>query len=347
VSRVRRPGSRRCATAVAVGVAAALLVACGGGGGSGEPDAPDETTPYPLEALLGGHELNAADDLRVEQLTAECMQELGWQYLPNEPADPVGAPAGSEEQIEPGTPEYGARFGYGVVRGYELGGYGVAERAGADTGPVDANEAWVGSLSETEREAYYEALYGDGAADPADPAAKGCANRAYEEVYPPTAADDAAILDRVIELQDRMDDDPTVRSAGEAWSRCMVDAVGPVEFAGQAVISPEEVQTAIESLLYEAMGAEAVAGEADQTRTDVIGSMTLSTGRGVTWYGTPAPIPPERLEDLRRREVDVWTADQRCQEESGLRAAYLAAERQAVAVLLTEFPQLATQAATR
>src|SRR5687767_10677743 len=96
------------------------LSACGGGGGEGA----DDDGMGPLAELMGWGVQEPAEQRRLElereQAIADCMRAEGWEY---EPVDwSAQMPEESEEDMALfADPEaFGAKYGYGVARNYEL-----------------------------------------------------------------------------------------------------------------------------------------------------------------------------------------------------------------------------------
>jgi len=96
---------------------------------------------------------------RQEELVAQCMQEAGFEYHPNPPADIVTTPANI---WRPDDREWVAQYGYGLVHSptAELG-----EAQPVYDDDEDPNQEFVASLSDAERDAYFETLYGPAIAD--------------------------------------------------------------------------------------------------------------------------------------------------------------------------------------
>lgn len=153
-------------------VALALAVsACG----SGDEATTDAGAPSPIAEFLGQADFatdpEAAEAQVIEQerarqeVIAQCMQEQGFEYVAQDPSQFISF--GSEME-EYGTDEWIAKWGFGITTQYfsqdqvgpDLLGYDESA-FGPDEEFVDPNQDYVESLSDSEREAYYEALYGD------------------------------------------------------------------------------------------------------------------------------------------------------------------------------------------
>lgn len=100
-----------------------------------------------------------------EEFTARCMHEQGWTYtpLPFETVSVIVVDGRQETQRDAqrrGTLEYAQKFGYGVISSPEQ-----EMRGEPDIAPpldVNPNDAYVESLTESERAVYNEALFGTG-----------------------------------------------------------------------------------------------------------------------------------------------------------------------------------------
>ena len=104
-----------------------------------------------------GYDISPADqkakELQLQQSIVECMKADGWEY------SAVDYSAGNfyddEYQEQLADPvAYGEKYGYGVVRGYDLG-----QEQSTQTFE-DPNSDFVNSLSPDEQTQYYESLYG-------------------------------------------------------------------------------------------------------------------------------------------------------------------------------------------
>jgi hypothetical protein len=287
------------------GAVALLLAGCTGGGGATPSD--DETGP--LSAFfeqVGGSmdsEDNEAQQRRVEELVAECMAEEGFEYTPAEPMDQ--GLMGTEDAPEWDSLEFAEQYGYGATTSDEL--FGGAEEY------VDPNQEYVASMSETEQEAFYAALYG-AMEETEDPEAEveynwetaGCQGAASHEVYEEGQVwDDPAMQDLMDEMNteyERLAEDDGVREAQGAWAECIADA-------GYDFATPEEASQSIWTEYESVMGyGQEMDPEADPET-----------------YVPPTPDAAE-VAELKEKEIAVATADRRCQEDSGYADAQQAAQ---------------------
>lgn len=159
-------------------VAATLLVgSLALAGCAPEPEKkPADDEPMPLEqyqqVMWGSsewHEAQAKENyLKREEVVAKCMVAAGFEYIPRSEELSAGAiPAGEAEDVpqDPdglkwGTVEYAQRYGYEMV---VWPGMLTGPSAEPDPGSqvVDPNDEYLASLTESERAAYDEAMWGD------------------------------------------------------------------------------------------------------------------------------------------------------------------------------------------
>lgn len=216
----------------ALGIAAALAIATAALAGCSGAAAPATLSPTdsPLFAILGplagfgDDKALRAKERKVEELTAKCMAKEGFEYTPSD-RSAVDATA---ELADQESEDWVAKNGYGL------------SLADGPTKKTDANEKYVDSLSESERNAYYEALHGVGtaAADggtsmstegTADPAKAGCAANAEREANGGKGnfwEDEkyAGLIREMSKIYETTEKKPEVAAAARKWSECMADA---------------------------------------------------------------------------------------------------------------------------
>lgn len=158
----RATRSARLLLPAALAATALLLTACSGGdnGGSKEPEM-GPLSKY-TEALFDGEqytqEMFDKQQLETEELVAACMTKEGFEYTPN-PANGGMAMAteGESDGPEWGSEEFAKQYGYGII---DWPGREEMEAQTDDEEYVDVNADYVNSLSESELDAYNEALHG-------------------------------------------------------------------------------------------------------------------------------------------------------------------------------------------
>ena len=343
------------------------LVGVGCGDDSSSATSPTETTVSPLSALLGYQnetpEESRRKQLEVENLTAECMREEGWEY------QPVDWAAQGLQQDQPteewGSDAFGEKYGYGVVYNYET----YEEQNILNDGEVpegqefvDPNQDYVTSLSEDEQQQYYESLYGDQSsteatyvsnADGEDATAdteaaivpfgaQGCQGIADEEVYAtadPTR-DNPDLQDRLSEYYENQQDDPKIEAATQEWLACVEDKIGDIEVNGGPPKQIWDMYQYIDNLRFAAMGLELVPWDGEEQLDDMYSGMTNEDGTGTAYVGKPQVIPEAELETLRQTELDTWRDDRACQDKARIKEIQLQAEQDFVEQLRAEFPEL-------
>ena len=145
----------------AVLAAAALLVtACS----SGEKS-PSDYSEGPLSkytnALWDDEEYTQEkfdkQNVKEQELIASCMAKEGFEYIPD--TNNGGVVFSTDDESDGpqwGTEEFAKQYGYGIIDWPGMN----AQESSAEEEWVDPNADYVNSLSESEQEAYYEALSG-------------------------------------------------------------------------------------------------------------------------------------------------------------------------------------------
>ncbi|MGD9704161.1 MAG: hypothetical protein AB7Q42_25535 [Acidimicrobiia bacterium] len=297
-SSTRTTPRRRRTAGLAGAALAMLLVACGGDDDSGSGgETVEEELGFETDGII-------QRQVAAENFIRDCMQAKGFEYIPVDPvaqqADLVGESGLSDDEFE-------EQFGYGLTTLYE-------QRKQLVDGP---NEAIRNSLSEADRIAYDQTLYGD------DPTATfavvvdtgdydrlgGCVKEATAEVF-----GGVEVLQSLQEQLDELDEqiiaDPRMVEAISSWSDCMREA-------GYDLPEPEQVDVVLLSKL------EAIVGPPGSETPD---------------------YDKEALAELQREEVAMVAADIDCEEEhitpveEDVRGEYEAAFREENADLLSKVP---------
>lgn len=290
--------------------------ACGGDDASNQPSG--GTDHGPLAEFMGwtdGYSYRGPSEeerqqqYRVEELVAECMAEQGFEYIPQPLDERLRGPGEEYEEIwalQRNDPERFAReYGYGFSTMPDS--WFVAKE---DEGYEDPNWAIRESLSPAAQEEYDRALWGewpeleegeevDG---PIEPETPGCYAEASEEVY--GSGDDFAqwedINDQISDLYERIDNDPRVQSARQAWTDCMADAGHPgleEVYDGQELVSDR---------MAELYGWASPEGEDFEAEDD--GSVVVAPS------ATPS-VDPAALAELQDFERAVAVADYQCRRD--------------------------------
>lgn len=257
----------RTALLPAVALASALaLTGCtqGGNGSLSYEDSPLGT--YLAAAWGSGADLSIEDQQKeldrqnreIEELTAVCMKEAGFEYIPN--LENGGTIMGDDGLWQPDKREWVAQYGFGVFNNpYNQQAMGGGEEY------VDPNQDYIESLSESEQTAYYQTLSGEGATEEQanDPdfdwatLDNGCHGEASEQVYNSSGQQDLyteyePLLQRMNEVYTTVQSSAAMKELDRAWAACMADA-GHTGYTRQA--EPTEQLYEVQNTLYESQNA--------------------------------------------------------------------------------------------
>lgn len=301
----RAPKALLSVSAIAAAVALTLS------GCSAKTDAPQEAEEGPLSkylsALWDGEEYTdekfQAEQLKTEELIAECMQSEGFDYEPD--IQNVGSFMSNEDTDGPqwGTKDFAEQYGYGFINGP-----GMTESVESGEEYVDPNQEYIESLSASEQEAYYETLHGpqpteeelammeeDEGYQP-DISQQGCWGKAYHEInqsnngYQAATEDPefADLFEGINKVWDTSDNDE-IQKLNTQWADCMSDSGYP-EFK-----SPEDAQMSIMNAQN-----ELYSGGQDPLSEDP------------AEYKEP---DKKAIDALQKKEIEVATADFTCMEK--------------------------------
>jgi hypothetical protein len=276
-------------------------------------EADEEEQKSPLDAFLSVDDPTAEEAAqqlrREEQLVVACMRREGFRYVAR---DEVAA-----GYVRPGpyalpADEFSERYGYGITTIDERKVFEEVSRA-------DPNEEIMRGLSPSALRAYWEALHGAAAAAekwgeavPADAASRpGCRPTAQRAVYgdrekkalPP---DLDAFREEMNALWDRIDGDPRVRAAEQAWGDCMADAGYP------ELQHPDDARTEITRRLWALYGEELPEWAVEQRRGRRKDIPLPGPAPRPTTTESPAEPAPDALAELREYELGVARADRGC-----------------------------------
>lgn len=297
-------------TTVPLLVLALALAGCGGKAKS--PGGADEEQVGPLgeyyERAYGEFDEDRADRdmMRVEEVTAECMAEQGFEYEPVDWNAQGGVSLSDEDlDVEWGSREFAETYGYGIANDPFAELHEQAPPPEEEF--VDPNQKYVEAMSPAEQEAYYLALYGnqefpeDGESDEEfeyDWEQNGCQGRAQHEVYESRTDNPefASLEEEMNNLWERMQQDPRLAEATTAWIDCMGDA----GHTGLASVDDAQSQFAEKvNAVYE--GAYPSDPGEEMTEED--------------FAAVEAQIQ-EKLEGLKEEEIAMAVVDFDCREEA-------------------------------
>ncbi len=358
--------------------AIALLMLASTACGSGSDGATSSDAASPLGDLLGWNDFDPVESRReqlaIEEAVATCMREQGFEYQPVD-YDAQNQTLESEEDIALfNDPEaYGKKYGYGVVRNYELyeepyiGGNGEGGFGGPEF--EDPNMDYVNSLSSPEQEAYYAELYGEPTVDTvledssfddgettdtsiyvAPPLEEqGCYGIAQLDVVGVRPADDPDVQAALNDYFENSQNDPSIEQANAEWADCMVEPLRGVELPdGMTADSPDLMYQVMDAKKAEATGlrtlpldpttGEPIGNDADEP---MYSSFSDEDGAGFAYVGEPKAIPADTLETLRSLELALWADDWECQKDADLQQIRRDIEQRAADDLVAQFPELA------
>lgn len=220
--------ARLTASLTAGAAVAALLAGCtsGPGGAPAEEGSPLErmfeqiwgmdVSPEERERL---RQLQAAE---TQEYVATCMQKQGFEYVPSVGEGFVEV---SPEDWRPDDRSWVSQYGYGIVKAP-----GRDEQLPSEPA-ADPNADYLASLSESERSAYEDVLYGALQVDPGDWQSDdaGCFGWAQRQLGISTfdlweTAEWQTLFEKTGELNRSVNEHPVVRGVHDDWSACMADA---------------------------------------------------------------------------------------------------------------------------
>ncbi len=222
---------------------------------------------------------------------------------------------------------------------------------------------YVNGLSPAEQEAYNAALYGDpsiwegsaveGSGDgpiampPLDQ--QGCQGKARLEVVGEDPASDPEVQRMLDDFFRSQQDDPALDALVADWVECFqpkLDEYG-IEFEPQNITDGYQM---METEKYQALGAEIVpvANQAEMDEYFSSGENVLTafgdeTGAGYVVIGPEGDVPEltgDQIDELTAIELDLWKADQACQDEVGYAEFVRQQEQNLVDQITAQFPEL-------
>lgn len=275
---------------------------------------------------------------QVEELVATCMEEAGFEYVP---VDPFGGetkddPFADAFALPPD--EFAREYGYGMTT--------LMDPDGPDEEVTDPNQEIRDGLSEGALEAYNQALWGDmvqvsgdggavavkpvpGETGPPEIENQGCHGESRGEVYGddggmlmgPDMSEFDGLFEDLDALRQRIESDPRVVEATEAWAGCMAEA-GYSDI--EAVNDPEDTVMERMSELYgwddlppaddqsDEPSDEESDGPSDEQSDD-----QNDGGPGVSIGGPGGGVDVDEaaLAELQEYEIAIATADYECEQE--------------------------------
>ncbi|MEA4944719.1 MAG: hypothetical protein VB080_09835 [Propionicimonas sp.] len=310
--------ARRLVVSIAISLALAGCSATAGSQDDALAEADSPLGSYLREVMNTGLARNASteqqqafhldQERRQQELIARCMTGQGFDYVPDTGQHVSWVGDGEDENWQPDDRAWVEQYGYGLTTNpYQL----PANLPKPDpSGSANANDAYLDSLTEAERQAYQKALWGtlDDDAD-YDWTKAGCFGAAQHQVQGENQwelKENQPIVDAIQKFWATQENDPAYAALDADWSACM-DQAGYSGFRAQA----EARQSIAEQL--DAYQANPPAGQSPS-------------------YGTPGdPV----YATLTRQELTWALADLTCREQTDYRQRQLrirfAAEAQFIA----------------
>lgn len=298
--------------------AATLLALAGGLTACSDDEAPPQaSTQGPLDAYLAFLDLdtaaiasvNAQMHIELQERLAACMTDKGFEYTPQPYSPPDASPP-----TEPDNEAWVAQYGFGTAGGFNELPF---------TPPPNPNDAYVASLSETAREAYWDAFSGVGhtSSDFSELtveeqwAASGCSGETILAMEEKDTAENPYQSPEFTDLTTSMEGlagaallEPEMIDLAAQWSSCMADA-------GFSFVSRADMTDAMMLLRnnlpfpHEDGAAEAVAAADEEEIATALADLTCRND--VEWDTTAARVQAdleERFVADHKAELDELIA---------------------------------------
>jgi len=191
--------------------------------------------------------------MRQEELIAQCMNELGFDYTPN-PNSGGTIVVGGDDIWQPDNREWVAQWGYGAVNSPWNARWEAEQAAREEAGVepetwFDPNQHLWDTMSDTEMQAWQRALWGppmeelpEGIWNPesgeildneAFNEHRGCSGWAWNQIDADSAwnlmqSDEfRPLMDAMNDMHQRVQDDPQMFAIESEWATCMANAGFP------------------------------------------------------------------------------------------------------------------------
>ena len=291
--------------------------------GEDEPDSLADILGFDFDDPDSAAAFSAEMERRVQESIASCMAQEGFEYIPAVRTQGFGFSVQVQDEET-----YAREQGFGITTWF--GREDVFLSSEDDW--VDPNSEIVMSLSDSEREAYNEVLYGESPAfedggpgdDPGlvdDFFGSGCNGQAFEEVYGAWTRVFTELAPQFEDLQQRVQADPRFKEANEKWASCMADRGYPYD-SREAMF--EQVNEEFSRRLEEITGGsqfdpfaemseeeleEFMAGRSEEEIADFV---------DLTRQDAMADIDQDALEALQQEERDIAVASFECGSETDI-----------------------------
>ncbi len=318
---------------------ALTLAACGGGP---SPEATEDTTTgeESLAAFFGWNDEDPEasearyreEQAQVEESVRQCMAEAGFEYQPQVmPDSAFSAP------VEEDMGEYYATQGFGISTWYGRDDE-TTDTTVAGEEWIDPNQEMLDAMSDTERQAWYDELYGSEEeqmedlrteVDPdtgeeyqvSDGYGAGCYGEAYQAQYG-DQNDVNALWEEINPMMETMYEqvqaDPRIVELDQAWAACMSDAGYEYESMNAMY---ESVYTDFQTRFDEIVGPNGgyVDPMADWTQEEIESFFNEKTQEEIDAFFAEAEtsnlanIDQDALSALQQEEIDLAVAAYECQ----------------------------------
>ena len=292
----------------------------GDGAGEEEPDSLADFFGFDFDDPDSAAAFSAEMERRVQESIATCMAQEGFEYIPA-----VRTQGG---------------FGFSVQDEETFArerGFGITTFIGVEDAFLSSDEDWVDpnaeivqSLSDSEREAYNEVLYGesfefgdggpgDGPGVVDDLFGSGCTGEAFQEVYGAWAQVFTELAPQFEELQQRVQADPRFKEANEQWASCMADRGFPYDSQDAMV---EQVNEEFSRRLEEITGPGDFDPFAEMSEEEIEEFMAERSEDEIADFFDLAQqealgsIDQDALEALQQEEIDIAVASFECASET-------------------------------
>ena len=291
--------------------------------GEDEPDSLADFLGFDFDDPDAAAAVSAEMERRVQESIASCMAQEGFEYIP------AVRTQGFSVQVQVADEETFAREqGFGITTWF--GREDVFLSSEDDW--VDPNLEIVMSLSDSEREAYNEVLYGESLAfedgGPGDGPGlvddffgSGCNGQAFEEVYGAWTRVFTELAPQFEELQQRVQADPRFKEANEQWASCMADRGYPYD-SREAMF--EQVEEEFSRRLEEITGGSQFDPFAEMSEEELEEFMAgrseeeIADFFDLTHQDAMAGIDQDALEALQQEERDIAVASFECGSETDI-----------------------------
>lgn len=244
-----------------------------------------------------------------QELLAECMAAQGFEYVPVDYSQ-FATFAGPGGDLDPSSREFAETYGFGFST---FDDQAFAEPA---VDFVDPNQEYVEALSDSARDAYYAALYGQPPEidesmtedeinamleeNPELFQPQGCEGEAFQSTSDGLESVYTALSDQFEDLYQRVQADPRVVAWEADWASCMADA-------GYAFGSMEEIYDELSRRMEPLWASQDPTAGMTQAELEA-----LSPEEMEELFSSPSPMDQDLLDEMRTYELAVAVASFDC-----------------------------------